>query len=114
MHGISYNFAQKSDLNIEKSIGAYIKEMRIRQGKTQGEVSKAADISRSTLSLLENGESGSLSNLIKVLRVIDQLHVLSIFEIKKQVSPLSLAKEDQKKRYRASKKSKKSITKSDW
>ncbi len=70
-----------SDSAIEKEIGGYFKKVRQQQRKTQQQVADAAGISRSTLSLLERGESGSLKTVIQVLRVLKQLQVLQdLFE----------------------------------
>ncbi len=115
MSEISYGkWINKSDLAIEKDLGLYIKEMRQRQNKTQKELAHEADISRSTLSLMERGELGTVTTLIKILRVLNQLHVLQGFEIKKQISPLALAAMEQKKRYRVKKKSDAPKKKTDW
>lgn len=95
------NWSSKSDLAIEKDLGLFIKETRLLQNKTQSNLAKAADISRSTLSLLERGETGTVATLIKVLRVLDQLEVFQHFVIYQQISPLALAKQEQDKRQRA-------------
>jgi len=94
-----------NDVAIERQIGIFLKQTRQNQNKTQSEVAKAANISRSTLSLLENGESGNLMTLIQVLRVLDQLHVFQAFEYKEVVSPLQLARmqHGQKERVRRKK-----------
>lgn len=90
-----------SDGALAELIGAFIKHHRIAQNKTQDELSHAAGISRSTLSLLERGETVTVSTLIQVLRVLDQLSVLKIFEVQETISPLALAKLQKKKRSRA-------------
>jgi len=119
MNDISYiNWDLLNDSAIEKKLGYYIKRVRQEQGKTQKEVAKKADISRSTLSLLEAGESGTLKTLIKVLRVLQKLSTFSDFEYKETFSPLVLA-EAQHKPIKRVRKSKKNIqsdkdTKSDW
>ncbi|MDA8693238.1 helix-turn-helix domain-containing protein [Saprospiraceae bacterium] len=114
MNDISDKIAQKSDLNIGQDIGKYIKAIRLRQNKTQSEVALEADMSRSTLSLMENGDPGTVTNLIKILRVLDQLHIFKAFEIKQQISPLLLAKEAQNQ-YKRVKKKKKTLKKeSNW
>ena len=79
----------------------------MEQNITQDELSAAAGISRSTLSLLERGETVTLSTLIQVLRILDQLQILSAFEVRKSISPLALAKFQREKRQRARGKSKK-------
>jgi transcriptional regulator with XRE-family HTH domain len=59
-----------------------------------------AGISRSTLSLLERGETVTVATLIRVLRVLDQLQIMDVFVITQHQSPLALAKAEKKKRQR--------------
>lgn len=106
------DFSYVSDAALLKKIGGFVKASRIEQNLTQDEVAERAAISRSTLSLLERGESIALTNLLKVLRVLDALYVLEHFQQVKPISPMQLAKEDEIKWKRASK-SKKSPPKND-
>ncbi len=103
-----------SDDAIIKSIGAFIKHKRIEQNRTQQEVADDAGINRTTLSLFENGDTVTVSTLIQVLRALDLLYVLDIFTIKSQISPIELAKLDEQRRKRASKKRKDKKPESDW
>ncbi len=101
MNDLSY-ISGYSDTAILKEVGEFIKSKRIEQNLTQDAVAERAAISRSTLSLLERGDNISLSNLLKVLRVLDALYVLEQFKEVEQISPIQLAKEDERKRRRAS------------
>lgn len=92
-----------SDDALAKQVGVFIKHHRLEQNKTQESVAAAAGISRSTLSLLEKGETVTLSTLIQVLRVLDQLQVMEAFQIKVSISPLALAKAEKEQRKRARK-----------
>jgi len=56
---------------------------------------------------LERGETVTVSTLIQVLRVLDQLAVMNSFEVRETLSPLALAKLQKEKRQRARSKSKK-------
>jgi transcriptional regulator with XRE-family HTH domain len=94
-----------SDNALSQQIGAFIKHQRIEQNKTQDMVAEAAGISRSTLSLLERGETVTVATLIQVLRALDQLHVMEAFEIQQSISPMALAKAEKEKRKRARNKS---------
>lgn len=96
------NITSLSDSNLLGLIGNYIKHQRLKQNKTQAQVAKAATLSRSTLSLLERGETVTTSTLIQVLRVLDLLEILNIFKVSKELSPIALAKLEQKQRQRAS------------
>ena len=103
MTDISYkSWTSMSDKALTEYIGAFIKYHRMEQNKTQDVLANAAGISRSTLSLLERGETVTVATLIQVLRVLDQLHVLEIFTIQELISPLALAKIEKNKRKRAS------------
>lgn len=101
MNDLSY-ISSLSDAAILKELGAFVKAKRIEQNLTQDDVAEQAAISRSTLSLLERGDNIALANLLKVLRVLDALYVFEQFKVIEQISPLKLAKEDEKKRKRVS------------
>lgn len=110
------NIISMSDKALVEHIGAFVRHHRVEQNKTQDELATAAGISRSTLSLLERGETVTVTTLIQVLRVLDQLHVLSAFEVKETLSPLALVKLQKEKRQRARSTSKKpeENNKTDW
>ena len=116
MNDIPYNnIHQSSDNQLIDIIGQFVKHHRLQQNLSQQQVADAANISRSTLSLLERGETVNLTTLIQVLRVLDLLHVLNTFQIKKQISPIALAKMQQATRKRVStKKSQSDNNKSSW
>ena len=103
MNEISYtNRVSMSDKALIEKIGAFVKHHRLRQNKTQDLLAEEAGISRSTLSLLERGETVTLLTLIQVLRVLEQLQVLDVFRVDEPVSPMTLAKLEKEKRKRAS------------
>lgn len=108
------NWVSMSDIALLQVIGAFVKHHRLMQNKTQEDVATAANISRSTLSLLEKGESVTVPTLIQVLRVLDLLYVMEVFKIKEQISPIELAKQEQSKRKRARNTDNDNTKKSDW
>ncbi|WP_426092375.1 helix-turn-helix domain-containing protein [Flavobacterium sp. DSR3-2] len=108
------NWIAMSDTALAQNIGAFVKHHRLSQNKTQEEVAGAANISRSTLSLLEKGETITVPTLIQVLRVLDLLYIMDVFKIQEQISPIELAKLDQQKRQRARSSDNDSNKKSDW
>jgi transcriptional regulator with XRE-family HTH domain len=115
MTDISYNkWDSMSDKALAMHIGVFIKHHRMDQNKTQDVLAKAGGISRSTLSLLERGETVTLATLIQVLRVLDKLYVLDVFSVQQDISPLMLAKMQKDKRKRASGKGKEVQNKNDW
>jgi transcriptional regulator with XRE-family HTH domain len=102
MTDISYrNWVSMSDDALAAQIGAFVKHHRLEQNKSQDTLATAAGISRSTLSLLERGETVTLATLIQVLRILDQLQVMDSFMVNNSISPLVLAKMEQRKRKRA-------------
>jgi len=103
-----------SDKSLATHIGAFIKHHRMEQNKTQDVLAKSAGISRSTLSLLERGETVTLSTLLQVLRVLDKLYIMDAFSVQQDISPLLLAKMEKNKRKRAGGKGKETQTQNDW
>lgn len=97
MRNISY-ISNLSDKAILSEIGNFIAHRRVQLQITQAELAEKAALSRSTISLVERGESISLNNLLKILRILDALYVLQSFVVQEQESPLALAKEEQKKK----------------
>lgn len=115
MNDNSYiDWVSMSDKALSESIGAFIKHHRLNQNKTQDEVSVAAGISRSTLSLLERGETVTLSSFIQVLRALDLLYIMKTFELKEQISPIEYAKLQKNKRQRARTKNDKTNLNTDY
>jgi len=115
MSDLSYNnWVSMSDTALVKSIAAFVKHHRLEQNKTQAEVAESAGISRSTLSLLERGETVTIVTLLQVLRVLDLLHIMDVFKIQEQISPLLLAKLEQKQRLRARNNEKDDPFNSNW
>lgn len=103
-----------SDIALLQTIGAFVKHHRLSQNKTQEEVAGAANISRSTLSLLEKGEAVTIPTLLQVLRVLDLLYIMDVFKIQEQISPIQLAKLDQQKRQRARNSKNDTDKQTDW
>lgn len=115
MTEISYKeWSSVSDSVLVEQIGNFVKHHRLEQNKTQDMLAHAAGISRSTLSLLERGESVTLATLIQVLRVLDQLQVMDVFEVQQSISPLAMAKMEQEKRKRARQKKTNNPEGADW
>ncbi len=98
MNELSYkNWNSMSDKALTLHIGRFIKHQRTEQQKTQTELATAAGISRSTLSLLERGETVTLATFIQVLRVLDVLYLLDAFSVHETTSPMMLAEQEQAK-----------------
>jgi len=97
------NWTELSDNALQSMIGQFIQQSRLRQNKSQQEVADAAGINRSTLSQIENGRGGTLLTLIQILRVLNQVSFLKVFQVEEKASPLYLAKMEMKKRKRSRK-----------
>lgn len=83
---------EMSDKAIVIQIGRFIKHTRIKQNKTQAQLARIAGLNRWTLSQIENGESITLSSLIQILRALDCLYALDVFNYSEEISPLEYAK----------------------
>jgi transcriptional regulator with XRE-family HTH domain len=103
MENTNISWSESSDIALQAKIGQFIQQSRIRQNKSQQQVADAAGINRSTLSQIENGRGGTLLSLIQILRVLDQLSFLKVFQVEEKASPLYLAKMEMKKRRRSRK-----------
>ena len=109
------NWVAMSDSAIAETIGAFIKHHRLEQNKTQIQLATEAGINRSTLVQFENGKGGNLITLVQLIRALNLLHVFDHFQVKQELSPIQLAKMDEEKRKRASRKTiVKQKPKSNW
>ncbi len=102
-----------SDKSLIETIGNFIRSHRLNQNKSQEQVAEAAEISRSTLSLLERGEKIRIDSLIQVLRVLDLLYIMEVFRVQDIISPIEYAKLKKKQRKQASPRRKGKIDKED-
>jgi len=84
-------------------VGDFIKHHRIEKNLDQSTLAYKAGISRSTLSLLENGKPVMFSSIVRVLRILDLLYIFDAFKVEHTISPIAMMKLEQKKRKRASK-----------
>lgn len=105
---------EMNDSALIETIGAFVKHHRLAQNKTQQQLAKESGINRSTVTQIENGGKINLQSLLQVLRVLNLLHVMDSFIVQEQVSPLLLAKLEQKKRKRARNSDNNNPKKSDW
>jgi putative transcriptional regulator len=95
------DFYSMTDRKIEAEIGHRIKALRLRRNMTQQQLAHATALSLSTIKALESGR-GKLSSIVVVLRELGGLNALSDFIPEVSISPLQLAKQQGKKRQRAS------------
>lgn len=98
---ININWNELSDSAILTQIGQFVQQSRLQQNKSQQQVADAAGVNRTTLSQVENGKGGTLSSLIQILRVLNQLSFVKAFQVQEKISPMYLAQLEMKKRKRA-------------
>lgn len=85
------NFYERSDADIVRSVGDFIKKQRISRKMTQKDLAERAGINRTTVINLEKGESVTFVSLIQILRALRKLDVLNSFQFKTELSPLKVA-----------------------
>ena len=90
-----------SNEEVLKEIGDRIKEARIGKDITQKEMAERTELSKRTISNLENGRDVSFSTVIEVLRELGELQKLDILLPEGQVRPTEFVAQG-KKRERAS------------
>ena len=95
------DFYSMTDKGIGAEIGSRIKALRLHKNLTQQQLSEAATLSLNVIKALESGE-GKVSSLIAVLRELGALEALDGFIPEVTISPLHMAKQQGKKRQRAS------------
>lgn len=92
-----------SDNAAAEVLGYFIKRTRLSQNKSQAFVAEAAGIHRSTLVQIENGRGGTINSFVRVLRMLNKMDMLQIFEEDTQPTPMQLLKlQARKLRKRAS------------
>lgn len=82
---------ERSDAEVVRSIGDFVKMQRMSRKMTQEDLAERAGINRTTIINLEKGESVTLVSLIQILRALRKLDVLNSFQFKTELSPLKVA-----------------------
>ena len=95
------DFYSMTDKGIGAEIGRRFRTLRLRRNLTQQEVADRAGLSLNTIKFLESGK-GKLLTMIAVLRALNALDGLDNFIPEPPISPLQLARQQGKKRQRAS------------
>jgi len=95
------NFYSMTDKGIGGEMGNRIRSLRLRRNLTQQQVASAAALSLNAVKSVESGK-GRLLTLIAVLRELDALDALDSFIPESVISPMQLARQQGKRRQRAS------------
>jgi transcriptional regulator with XRE-family HTH domain len=81
----------------ERHLGGQIRDLRLRQNLTQAEVARRANIDRTTVGRIENGEGGSIGSLVQIARAVGREDWLDAFTPPAPgVSPIQQLRERQK------------------
>jgi putative transcriptional regulator len=88
------NWYAMTDQALTEHLGKFIKDMRVHANYSQTDLAKEAGVSRPTVIALEKGEPVTTTTLIRVLRILQQLHLLGHFTYEEPVSPMLLAERE--------------------
>lgn len=75
------------DASFEGVIGERMKRHRLNLNLSQSELSKEAGVARRTITSVENGQGGTLSTFIRLLRAMDKMSLLQDFLAEPDLSP---------------------------
>ena len=79
-----------------------LKLMRLNKNWSQSRLAEQAGLDRVTISRMENGRAATLLTFVHVLRALDKLHLLNVFDEEPEQSPLKLLKLQEMQRQKAS------------
>jgi transcriptional regulator with XRE-family HTH domain len=91
-----------TDEAILDQIGQRLARRRLDLGLTQAELAEKAGLGKRTVERIENGDSAQLSNLIRILRVLELLPRLDLLVPELGPRPMDLLRHKGKERRRAS------------
>lgn len=81
----------------ERRLGENIRTVRLRENLTQAEVARRANIDRTTVGRIENGDGGSISSLVQIARVLGREDWLGSFTpTAPTISPMQQLREQQR------------------
>jgi transcriptional regulator with XRE-family HTH domain len=76
---------------LERDLGARVRELRVRRGLTQAELARLANIDRTTVVRVEQGEGGTITTLVRIARALGRNDWLNGFAPPRAgVSPMLL------------------------
>ena len=103
-----------SSNEIQKELGARVKDARINMQWTQEELSKQAGVSPKTVSNLETGKDVSFRTVIEILRALGCLQNIDTLLPEQTIRPSELAELGKKRERAPRKKKKKEPTSAEW
>jgi len=96
------NWQAMSDPAIVAEIGQHARQMRLNRNLTQQQLAAMSGVNRVTISRFEGGQTSTLLTLVQILRALDKLDILNVFNEEAQISPPQLLDLKKKQRQRAS------------
>lgn len=96
------NWNRLGDPAIVRKLCLNLKQMRLSKNWSQKTLAENAGLDRVTISRMENGRAATLLTFVQVLRALDRLHLLNVFDEEPEQSPLQLLKLQEKQRQKAS------------
>ena len=111
-HNSPHKILSLNNPDLASTMGLFIKHHRLKQNKTQEELSIQSGIKRKTITRIENGSTFNVITFLQILRSLNMLEsIMYVFKIDDQISPLVYAKMQSKIRQRARHKNNKKSTK---
>jgi len=89
------------DRAVLAALGERLRDERLRRNLTQQQLAGRAGVGRMTVQRIEEGESGSLTSLVRILRALDELGALERLLPPVGPSPLEEASAGRRARRRA-------------
>lgn len=89
-----------SDQALQEQLGSRLRGLRLNRNESQEELARRAGIGKATLQRLEEGRSGTIATLLRVLAALD-LDNLDALVPDVEKSPLAEARGDRQARVRA-------------
>lgn len=96
------NRTSESDQELLRQLGIHLAAARLDRNLTQQDVAERAGIGKRTIERIEQGESTTTLNLVRVLRALDRLSVLAALAPDPGPSPLAQLRAERSVRRRAS------------
>jgi transcriptional regulator with XRE-family HTH domain len=92
--------SESSDGALQELLGSRLRGLRLNRNESQEELARRAGIGKATLQRLEEGRSGTIVTLSRVLKALD-LDNLDALVPEVENSPLAEARGDRQTRFRA-------------
>jgi putative transcriptional regulator len=91
-----------SDSAVVGELCSNLKLMRLNKNWSQSRLAEQAGLDRVTISRMENGRAATMLTFVQVLRALDKLQLLNVFDEEPEQSPLKLLKLQEIQRQKAS------------